>query len=365
MNNADHDLALVSFQAMHSVLWRIVTGMEQWSNAPFDERWPEEINYSALEAEIQPQLTLLHAALQQFPKQSFDLWKEEVLQDLSDDPFFTGAANSVLLENRPQGVALSCDRAWTETNDGLNDILLRLGARGWPGILSAWESIRDKLYVVEHHLCSAIEQLTMNPMFAVYLRERALRMIHGESEATTGEDADSSECETAAAPCTGEAESDVIGNESATARSDPSSVKTVAVSDADAEAEAKFDADALDIANTVIADGATDDDDDETATSDSSTIPSEYRTRPLGKTEAAAWLGKFGDSGRRWLNQCIRDESIVCVRMTRQSYIFDLRDFPEAAIFRIKPREPGEGNSRRRSKALSPTNSDAPGTTPE
>jgi len=58
-------------------------------------------------------------------------------------------------------------------------------------------------------------------------------------------------------------------------------------------------------------------------------IPAEYRTKAMSKQQAAAYLGHANpDSGVRWLNQCIQDGTIRCEQLSRQSYVFDMRQFP-------------------------------------
>ncbi len=58
-------------------------------------------------------------------------------------------------------------------------------------------------------------------------------------------------------------------------------------------------------------------------------IPFQYRTRAITKRQAARYLGRSNeDSGVRWLNRCIDDGIIHCERFSRQSYVFDRRQFP-------------------------------------
>ena len=58
-------------------------------------------------------------------------------------------------------------------------------------------------------------------------------------------------------------------------------------------------------------------------------IPFQYRTRAITKRQAAHCLGRSNeDSGVRWLNSCIDDGIIRCERFSRQSYVFDRRQFP-------------------------------------
>ena len=71
---------------------------------------------------------------------------------------------------------------------------------------------------------------------------------------------------------------------------------------------------------------------------DSSKIPSEHRTRVLTKREAAKFLGKPNpSSGVKWLNQCIKDGAIHCESFNRQSFVFDIREFPGSERAKLRP----------------------------
>lgn len=60
----------------------------------------------------------------------------------------------------------------------------------------------------------------------------------------------------------------------------------------------------------------------------SSEIPPEHRTIAMSKKKAASLLGRpQEDSGVRWLNQCIRDGTISCIRLSRTKYVFDVNQF--------------------------------------
>lgn len=71
-------------------------------------------------------------------------------------------------------------------------------------------------------------------------------------------------------------------------------------------------------------------------------IPPEHRSKPLTKKKLAALLGRPNeDSGVKWLNNCIADGIFRCEKYSRQSYVFDLREFDAAVQNQIRP-----GNSR-------------------
>ena len=68
------------------------------------------------------------------------------------------------------------------------------------------------------------------------------------------------------------------------------------------------------------------------------TIPPEFRSKPIAKKLAATLLGKPNeDSGVKWLNACIDDGTIDCEPHSRQSFVFDIRQFPEAVHPRLLP----------------------------
>ena len=66
------------------------------------------------------------------------------------------------------------------------------------------------------------------------------------------------------------------------------------------------------------------------------TIAPENRSRPITKRKAATLLGQVGD-GTKWLNKCIADGTIRAEKKTRQSYVFDLTDFPEQFWGQLTP----------------------------
>lgn len=69
-----------------------------------------------------------------------------------------------------------------------------------------------------------------------------------------------------------------------------------------------------------------------------SPIPSEHRSKAITKQLAAELLGRGNpDSGVKWLNECIEHGIITCEKMTRQSYIFDMRQFPAESLSRLTP----------------------------
>ena len=68
-------------------------------------------------------------------------------------------------------------------------------------------------------------------------------------------------------------------------------------------------------------------------------IPTEYRTHAITKKKAAAHLRPGNpDSGVEWLNNCIADGTITCKQYSRQSFVFDLREFPSAAQASLRPK---------------------------
>lgn len=68
-------------------------------------------------------------------------------------------------------------------------------------------------------------------------------------------------------------------------------------------------------------------------------IPIEHRSKPIAKNKAAKLLGRSGDEGRavEWLNKCINDGTISCVAMTRQTFCFDIRQFPKDKHPQLRP----------------------------
>jgi hypothetical protein len=66
-------------------------------------------------------------------------------------------------------------------------------------------------------------------------------------------------------------------------------------------------------------------------------IPSEYRTKPVSKCMAARCLGRpSGSSAVRWLNDCISKGVISCEPLTRQTNVFDLRQFPSDIHYKLR-----------------------------
>jgi hypothetical protein len=78
------------------------------------------------------------------------------------------------------------------------------------------------------------------------------------------------------------------------------------------------------------------------ATDEDTTIPSEQRTRPLGIAEAARLMGYKG--ARKKAGQSLRLAmdvgAVKYVKLTRQNYIFDRRDFPAEAHPKLAPTGP-------------------------
>jgi hypothetical protein len=68
------------------------------------------------------------------------------------------------------------------------------------------------------------------------------------------------------------------------------------------------------------------------------TIAPEFRTRAMTKRKAAGYLrGGNSDSAVEWLNNCIGDGTISCETLSRQSHVFDWRQFPESVRKYILP----------------------------
>jgi hypothetical protein len=67
-------------------------------------------------------------------------------------------------------------------------------------------------------------------------------------------------------------------------------------------------------------------------------IPPEFRSKPITKKLAAALLGRPNeDSGVKWLKACIDDGTIHCEELTKQSFVFDIRQFPESGHPKLLP----------------------------
>lgn len=68
-------------------------------------------------------------------------------------------------------------------------------------------------------------------------------------------------------------------------------------------------------------------------------IPSEYRSKPMTKRAAAKLLERHNeDSGVKWLSNCIEDGTITAEQLSRQSFIFDIRQFPESTHAKMLPK---------------------------
>jgi hypothetical protein len=68
-------------------------------------------------------------------------------------------------------------------------------------------------------------------------------------------------------------------------------------------------------------------------------IPSKYRSKPITKRRAAGLLGRKGNqsSVTEWLSRCIADGTIQAEEQNRQSFVFDIRDFPDSAHRYLRP----------------------------
>jgi hypothetical protein len=63
-------------------------------------------------------------------------------------------------------------------------------------------------------------------------------------------------------------------------------------------------------------------------------IPAEHRTRPLTKSEVCRYL----KVGIAFLNARISDGSMRCEQHSRQSFVFDLRDFSKSVHEKLLPK---------------------------
>ena len=68
-------------------------------------------------------------------------------------------------------------------------------------------------------------------------------------------------------------------------------------------------------------------------------IPPERRTKPITKIKAARALGRDGDKSAavEFVTKCIDDGIIAAQKMNRQSWVFDISDFPESSHNELKP----------------------------
>jgi len=68
-------------------------------------------------------------------------------------------------------------------------------------------------------------------------------------------------------------------------------------------------------------------------------IPIEHRSKPIAKNKAAKLLSRTGNEGRavEWLNNCINEGTISCVKITRQTFYFDIREFPTDKHPQLRP----------------------------
>jgi len=66
-------------------------------------------------------------------------------------------------------------------------------------------------------------------------------------------------------------------------------------------------------------------------------IPVEHRTRPMSYRDAAKYMGKGNSKdAAEWMSKCVRDGIVACEEYSRQTHVFDCRDFPEDVWPRIK-----------------------------
>jgi hypothetical protein len=70
-----------------------------------------------------------------------------------------------------------------------------------------------------------------------------------------------------------------------------------------------------------------------------SQIPPNKRTKPMSFKTAAYFMGK-GDSrdAAEWLSAAVRDGSVPCEHLSRQTHVFSLDDFPENIHTQILPK---------------------------
>jgi hypothetical protein len=76
-------------------------------------------------------------------------------------------------------------------------------------------------------------------------------------------------------------------------------------------------------------------------------IPSEFRSIPISKKKAALLLGRHNeDSGVESISKAIEDGSLACEEFSRQSFVFDIRQFPECVHSHLLPHAASKENSR-------------------
>lgn len=80
----------------------------------------------------------------------------------------------------------------------------------------------------------------------------------------------------------------------------------------------------------------------ETDTAIRQVIPPEHRTKPMSYRQAARYLGRpDSQDSAEWLKKCVDDGTVHCDPMSRQSHVFDRRQFPATIWPQIMPK----GNS--------------------
>ena len=67
----------------------------------------------------------------------------------------------------------------------------------------------------------------------------------------------------------------------------------------------------------------------------------EYRTKPITKIRAGRLMGREGDrsSATNWISNCIKDGLYQVEMHSRQSFVFDIRDFPEGSHDQLRVSE--------------------------
>lgn len=80
-------------------------------------------------------------------------------------------------------------------------------------------------------------------------------------------------------------------------------------------------------------------------------IPPAFRTKAMSKSRAARYLRDGNvDSAVDWLNACIADGTIACETLSRQSHVFDVRQFPDEVQQSIVPTKVTTASGKRKQK---------------
>ena len=69
--------------------------------------------------------------------------------------------------------------------------------------------------------------------------------------------------------------------------------------------------------------------------------PADERTKPMSYRQAARYMGKGNSQdAAEWLSKCVRDGTIRCRHLSRQSHVYSIRDFPQTVRSQILPNSP-------------------------